>query len=69
MKAYARSGGIDPPFLNLGTRWRVVVIIMPLPFYPQGNSSGYPLEVLNGPQNWPGCIAGEKTLPLLGGLA
>jgi len=35
MKAYWGSGGIGPPILDLGTRWRWVVSFMPRPLYPQ----------------------------------
>jgi len=44
MKAYWVSGGIDPLFLNLGTRWRWVVSFTPRPLYLQGKSPWYPLE-------------------------
>jgi len=41
---YWASGGTVPRILNLGTRWRWVVRFTPLPFYPQGKTSRYPLD-------------------------
>jgi hypothetical protein len=38
MKAYGRVGCIDPYFLDIGTSWRSVVSITPLPLYPCGKS-------------------------------
>jgi hypothetical protein len=53
MKAYWRSGGIDPHILDLGTRWRLVVSFMPPPLYCQGKSLWYLLDRrLGEPQNW-----------------
>jgi hypothetical protein len=37
-------GGIVPRILNLGTRWKPVVNIMPRPLYLQGKSPWYPLD-------------------------
>jgi len=38
------SESIAPHILNLGTRWRWVVIFMPQPLYPWGKSPWYPLD-------------------------
>jgi len=40
MKAYRDSGGIAPPFLNLGSRWRKVISFTSPPLYPQEKTSG-----------------------------
>jgi len=51
MTAYLGSGGITPPILKHGTRWRVVVNFTPRPFIP-GGESRYPWNVrLGGPQS------------------
>jgi hypothetical protein len=43
---------MDPNFLYLGSSRRWVVSFMPLPLYPQGKSSRYPLDRrLGGPQS------------------
>jgi len=50
MKTYCGSGGIAPPILNLGTRWRWMVRFTPRPLLhppPRDKSSRYPLR---GPQ-------------------
>jgi hypothetical protein len=61
MKAYWRSGGIDPCSLDFGTRWRWVVSFTPRPLYPQGKSPWYPLDRrLGGPQSRSGCGDEEK---------
>jgi hypothetical protein len=44
MKANWESGGITPPILDLGTRWRQVVSFTPHPLYFQGKSPWYPLD-------------------------
>jgi hypothetical protein len=44
MKAYLGSGGIVPGILDLGTRWRWVVIFTFRPLYPWGKSPYYPLD-------------------------
>jgi hypothetical protein len=57
MKAYWRSGGIAPRILDLGTRWRWVVIFTPQPFYPQRKSPWYPLaRRLGGPRQREGTV-------------
>jgi hypothetical protein len=33
MKTYRGTGGIAPPVLNLGFRWRLVVYFRPVPLY------------------------------------
>jgi hypothetical protein len=38
------SGGIDPCFLDLGTKWRWVVSFTPRPLYPLGKSLRYPSQ-------------------------
>jgi hypothetical protein len=44
-------------FLDLGTRWRWVVSFTPLPLYPRGKSSRYPLDRrLGGPESVSTCI-------------
>jgi hypothetical protein len=54
------NGGIAPR-INLGTRWRWVVSLTPLPLYPRGKSSWYPLDRrLGGPQSRPGRGGKEK---------
>jgi hypothetical protein len=48
------SGCIDPEFLDLGNSWRWVARFTPLPFYPRGKSTRYPLDRrLGGPQSRP----------------
>lgn len=50
MTAYLGSGGITPPILKHGTKWREVVNFTPRPFIP-GGESRYPLNMrLGGPQ-------------------
>jgi hypothetical protein len=44
MKTYWWNGGIAPRILNLGTRWRWVVIFTLQPLYPQWKSPRYPLD-------------------------
>jgi hypothetical protein len=44
MKAYSRSGGIEPHILDLGTRQRRVVSFTPGPLDPQGKSAWYLLD-------------------------
>jgi len=39
MKVYRGSRGKDPLFLNLGTRWRLVVKFMPLLLCAQGRTA------------------------------
>jgi hypothetical protein len=57
------SGCIDPYFLDLRTSWRWVVSFTPLPLYPQGKSSRYPLDRrLDGPQSRPELRGKEKIL-------
>jgi len=52
MNLYWVSGGITPRILDLGTRWRCVFSFTHRPLYPQGKSSGYPLDRrLGGPQS------------------
>jgi hypothetical protein len=54
-------------FLDLGTRWRWMVSLTSLLFYPQGKSQQYPLgRRLGGPQNLSGLCGEEKNLALLG---
>jgi hypothetical protein len=66
MKTYCGSGGIAPRILDLGTRWRWVVIFIPRPLYPQGNSPWYPLDRrLGGPQSRSGRGGEEKNFQLL----
>jgi hypothetical protein len=53
--------------LNLGTRWRWVVSLTPLPLYPRGWGPRYSLDRrLDEPQSWSGLYGEEKNiLPLL----
>jgi len=44
VKTYWGSGGIAPPFLDLGIRWRWVVSFTPRPLYSQGKSPWQPLD-------------------------
>jgi hypothetical protein len=43
MRAYWESGGIAPRILDLVTRWRRVVSLMPQSLHPQGKSPWYQL--------------------------
>jgi hypothetical protein len=52
-------------FLDLGSRWRWMVSLTPLLYYPQGKSQQYPLDRLGGPQDLSGCCGEEKILALL----
>jgi hypothetical protein len=55
--------------LDLGTRWRWVVIFTPRPLYPQGKSSWYPLDRrLGGAQSRSGRDDEEKNSQSLLGL-
>jgi hypothetical protein len=50
-------------FLDLGTRWRLVVSFTPRPLYPRGKIPRYPLDRrLGGPQNRSGRRREEKIL-------
>jgi len=61
MKVYWGSGGIFPLILDLGNRWRWVVIFTPRPLYPQGNNPQYPLDRrMVGPQSRSGRGGEEK---------
>jgi hypothetical protein len=63
------SGGIAPPILNLGTRWRRQISFMPLQFYPRGNTPRYPLyRRLGRPQSRSGCYGEYKNLLPLPGI-
>jgi hypothetical protein len=44
---YRENGDIDPYVLNLGTRWKRVIILMPRPVFLQYPLGGSP----DGPQN------------------
>jgi hypothetical protein len=49
--------------LDVYTRWRCVVSLMPLPLYPQGRSLYCPLlRRLGGPQSWSGHWNRDKSL-------
>jgi hypothetical protein len=55
MKAYWRSGGIAPPILDLGTKWRLVVS------FTCRERARYPLDRrLGGPQSRSGRGGEEK---------
>jgi hypothetical protein len=69
MKAYWGSGIKAPCILDLGTRWRCVVIFMPQPLYPQGKSPWYTLDRrLDGPQSQSGHGGEEKNSQPLPGF-
>jgi hypothetical protein len=61
------GGGYSSIFLDLGTRWRWVVSITPLPLYPRGKRLRYPLNRrLGEPQSRFGRCEQEKNLALPG---
>jgi hypothetical protein len=66
MKTYLGSGGIAPRILNLDTRWRWVVSIVPWPLHPRRETL-YPLDRrLGGPRAGFDAMAKTKTPALLG---
>jgi hypothetical protein len=61
------SGCIDPRFLDLGIRWKLVDRVTLPPLYLWGKSPRYPLESrLGGPQSQSGRLGEEKLLSLPG---
>jgi hypothetical protein len=61
-----RSSGVIVRILILRSRSRLVVIITPLPLYPQGKPRFYPLDRrLGGSENQLGCYGEERNLLLL----
>jgi len=44
VKARRKSGGITPPILNLGTRWRSVVNFIPFLLHTCAQNAWYPLN-------------------------
>jgi hypothetical protein len=63
MKAYRENGGTAPLILNLGTRWRWVVLIT-----PSSDANHYPSKRVHGPQSLSGCFAEEINLLCLKGI-
>jgi hypothetical protein len=68
VKACRKSGGITPPILNLGTRWRWVVSFIPFLLQPWGQNTWCPLNGrLSLPQSHSECFGEEiNLLPLPG---